>query len=96
MSSSNPGENRLTEKQKAVLFAAYSILDQRMNMHVSKQKIQNKMKGRAQFKIKKPLNELVAKGLLREGPTKGGMTYYPTSEGVDVARELFPLLFLEY
>lgn len=53
MSSSNTGEIRLTEKQTAVLFAAYTVLDQRMKMHVSEQKILKRTIDRAQFKIKK-------------------------------------------
>lgn len=36
--------------------------------------------------VKKVINKLVAKGLMRKHPTKGGMTYEPTTEGLNVVR----------
>ena len=84
---------RLTHKEKAVLYAAYRILDARYHQHVPIGNIRQKMLGRAQYKIKKPLKSLVAMGLLQGHPTGGGMTYSPTAEGIQLAREYFPDLF---
>ena len=76
---------RLTNKEKAVLYAAYRILDARYHQHIPL--------GKAQYKIKKPLKSLVAMGLLQGHPTGGEMTYSPTTEGIQLAREYFPELF---
>ncbi len=84
---------RLKPKEKAVLYAAYRILDSRYDQHVPIGKIRQKMVGKAQYKIKKPLRSLVAMGLLQGHPTEGEMTYSPTAEGIRLAREYFPELF---
>lgn len=86
-------DRRLKQKEIAVLYAAYRILDSSYNQHVPRGQIRQKMKGKAQFKIKKPLNSLVAKRLLQGHPTEGEMTYSPTKEGIRLAREYFPELF---
>jgi len=75
-------DDRLTQKEVAVLFAAYSLLDSRMNMHIPMESIRKKLVPRAQWKLKKPLKSLVAQGLLRAHPTAGGVTYYPTEVGI--------------
>ena len=93
MSADIVPEDRLTQKELAVLFAAYSLLDSRMNMHVPKESIRKKLGPRAQWKLKKPLKSLVAQRLLRSSPTAGCVTYYPTEKGIRVARERFPTLF---
>lgn len=84
---------RLKPKEKAVLYAAYRILDARYDQHVPIGKIRQKMIGKAQYKIKKPLRSLVAMGLLQRHPTEGETTYSPTAEGIQLAREYFPELF---
>ena len=86
-------EDRLSQKEKAVLYAAYKILDSRFDLHVSIERIRQRMIGKAQFKLKKPLNSLVAKSLLQKHPTGGGMTFSPTREGISRARNFFPELF---
>jgi hypothetical protein len=84
---------RLTQKEKAVLYAAYSILDSRLNMHISREAIRGKLRGKAQWKIKKTLKSIVSKGLLQEHPTSRGVHYTPTSEGIKLMRKEFPDLF---
>jgi hypothetical protein len=64
------GSGRLTQKERAVLYAAYRILDARYDQYVPLEKIRQKMVGRAQYKIKKPLKSLVAMGLLQGNPTR--------------------------
>lgn len=86
-------ETRLSQKEKAVLYAAYRILDSRYHQHVPRGHIRQKMIGKASYKIRKPLSALVAYGLLQGHPTRGDMTFSPTAAGIQLARELFPKLF---
>lgn len=89
----NNNHERLTQKEKAVLYAAYSILDSRLNMHVSRENIRSKLKGKAQWKIKKPLQSIVSKGLLQKHPTSRGVHYKATPTGIRLMRSKFPQLF---
>jgi len=66
LTASNSNAERLTEKEKAVLFAAYAVLDSRPNMHISIQVIRRSLSGKAQFKLKKPLGTLVSLGDISE------------------------------
>ena len=87
-------ESRLSQKEKAVLYAAYKILDSRYDLHISIELIRRNLKrGKPQFKLKKPIHSLIAKRLLQQHPTAGGRTYSPTADGIALAREFFPQLF---
>lgn len=86
---------RLTEKEKAVLYAAYKELDRHPKKHVPPPKISRWLIGKSRGGVDGVLNTLATQGLLQKKPTRGGMTYAPTSEGADLAEYLYPYLIIE-
>jgi len=83
---------RLTEKERAVLYATYKELDRHPNKHTPSTKISRWLIGKTRGGVEGVLNAFVAQGLLQKKPTHGGMTYAPTSEGADLAEYLYPYL----
>jgi len=91
--------DKLRPKQKAVLIALYYCCTVErdgkrflaIGKHIPPEAVQSKLKPQFRKKVKTALDFLCAKGLARRSPTRGGVTYYLTREGFQVAE----LLLLE-
>jgi Mn-dependent DtxR family transcriptional regulator len=78
----------LTPFEKVVLLKFYEVVKGSLKKHPPEEAIKSKFRSDQRGYISATLKKLRRKGMIREHPTRGGITYELTVEGRDIAKRL--------